>query len=150
MSAPPQGNLRAARKPPLQRSAWCQNTVPTRTIGMSSDPRESNREQGDLAVATRHRTKRPTRYSVVLHNDDYTTMEFVVGVLMRFFAKSETEATQIMLEVHHKGRGVAGTYLRDIAESKVDQVERYARENGHPLKLTAEPLQDADAPGGVS
>jgi len=83
--------------------------------------------------------RRASRYRVVFYNDDYTTMEFVVETLMQFFAKSEVEATRIMLEVHHKGRGVAGTYIRDVAESKVDQVEAYARAHGHPLKCTAEP-----------
>ena len=83
--------------------------------------------------------RRASRYRVVFHNDDYTTMEFVVETLMMFFAKSEVEATRIMLEVHHKGRGVAGTYVRDVAESKVDQVQEHARAHGHPLKCTAEP-----------
>jgi len=90
--------------------------------------------------------KRPVRYNVVLFNDDYTTMEFVVESLMQFFAKSEVEATRIMLEVHHKGRGVAGTYVRDIAESKADQVESHARTNGHPLKCTAEPAETTSVP----
>jgi len=85
--------------------------------------------------------KRPVRYNVVLYNDDYTTMEFVVEALIQFFAKSEVEATRIMLEVHHKGRGVAGTYVRDVAESKADQVEAHARNHGHPLKCTAEPAE---------
>ncbi len=86
--------------------------------------------------------RRATRYRVIFHNDDYTTMEFVVEVLMRFFAKSEVEATRIMLEVHHKGRGVAGVYVRDVAESKADLVQEYARSNGHPLKCTAEPVDE--------
>ena len=75
----------------------------------------------------------------MFHNDDYTTREFVVTVLMKFFNKTETEATHIMLTVHFKGRGVAGIYARDIAESKVDQVHRYAEAQGYPLRLTAEP-----------
>ena len=90
--------------------------------------------------------RRPVRYSVILYNDDYTTMEFVVETLIHFFAKSEVDATRVMLEVHHKGRGVAGTYIRDIAESKADQVEAHARANGHPLKCTAEPAETTSSP----
>ena len=78
-------------------------------------------------------------WNVVFHNDDYTTMEFVVHMLMKHFGKSVGEATQVMLEVHHKGAGRAGRYTRDIAESKVDAVMTEARESGMPLKLTAEP-----------
>jgi ATP-dependent Clp protease adaptor protein ClpS len=81
-----------------------------------------------------------------LHNDDYTTMEFVVEVLMEFFGKTETEATRVMLEVHHKGQGVAGTYVRDIAETKAEMVVAHARAHGHPLKCTAEPTGDAETP----
>lgn len=90
--------------------------------------------------------KRPARYNVVLYNDDYTTMEFVVESLIQFFAKTEVEATRIMLEVHHKGRGIAGTYIRDVAESKADQVEAHARAHGHPLKCTAEPTETREGP----
>lgn len=97
-------------------------------------------EQDDgLALAAKPRAKSPRRFDVVFHNDDYTTMEFVVEALIRFFHKTETEATQIMLTVHHKGHGVAGTYTRDVAETKAAQVSEFAREHGHPLKCTAEP-----------
>jgi len=86
-----------------------------------------------------HELREPRRFKVLIHNDDYTSMEFVVLVLSRFFGRTETEATRIMLEVHHKGSGVAGVYTRDVAESKVEQVEEFARENGFPLKCSAEP-----------
>jgi ATP-dependent Clp protease adaptor protein ClpS len=76
---------------------------------------------------------------VVFHNDDYTTMEFVVHVLMKFFSKTETESTHIMLNVHHKGFGVVDVFPRDIAETKATQVTEYARAHGHPLRVTAEP-----------
>jgi len=83
--------------------------------------------------------KKPRLWKVILHNDDYTTMEFVVLVLMKFFHKSETEATHIMLSVHHKGHGVAGVFTKDVAETKVAQVTDYAKEQGMPLRLSVEP-----------
>jgi ATP-dependent Clp protease adaptor protein ClpS len=76
---------------------------------------------------------------VLFHNDDFTTMEFVVEVLQRFFHKTETEALHIMLTVHKKGRAVAGVYSRDVAETKVAEVMGHARDRGYPLLLTAEP-----------
>jgi ATP-dependent Clp protease adaptor protein ClpS len=104
-------------------------------------PHDHGEIESDDQVQVQHERapRQASRYRVVFFNDDYTTMEFVVETLMQFFAKSEVEATRIMLEVHHKGRGVAGTYVRDVAESKVDQVEAHARAHGHPLKCTAEP-----------
>lgn len=81
----------------------------------------------------------PKMYRVVLHNDDYTTMEFVVEVLMRVFAKPAAEATKIMLDVHNKGRGTVGIYTYDIATSKIDQVHKLAREHEFPLRCTCEP-----------
>lgn len=95
--------------------------------------------QDDVGLAERPSTRKPRRYQVVLHNDDYTTQEFVVHVLVKFFHKGVTEATQIMLHVHHKGFGIVGVFTRDVAESKAEQVMAYAVENGHPLKCTAEP-----------
>jgi ATP-dependent Clp protease adaptor protein ClpS len=106
---------------------------------MPSDPREREDRQGDVATERRAKLEKVRRYKVIFHNDNYTTMEFVVVVLMKFFHKSETEATHIMLSVHHKGHGVAGLYTKDVAESKVDQVHSYAKEHGMPLRLTAEP-----------
>jgi len=94
---------------------------------------------GELQVVERRQTQSPRRYNVVLHNDDYTTMQFVIDVLVRFFHKDPTEATRIMLHVHHKGFGVVGSFTRDVAETKASQVVSYAREHGHPLKATAEP-----------
>lgn len=77
-------------------------------------------------------------YKVLIHNDDYTTMEFVVDVLMHVFRKSVQEATRIMLNVHKLGIGVCGVYTFEVAETKVETVIRMARENGHPLKCTME------------
>jgi ATP-dependent Clp protease adaptor protein ClpS len=99
----------------------------------------SGRTERDERTITRDRVKRPRRWKVVMHNDDYTTMEFVLEMLVRHFNKTSTEATHIMLQVHYKGIGVAGVYTRDVAESKVAAVLRDAKENGHPLKLTTEP-----------
>ncbi|NEN75436.1 ATP-dependent Clp protease adapter ClpS [Pelistega sp. NLN82] len=87
---------------------------------------------------THHQTrlKPPTPYAVVLLNDDYTPMDFVVDVLKLFFNKTEDEATVIMLEVHYKGKGVCGIYTKDIAATKVSQVNQYAREHEYPLMCT--------------
>jgi ATP-dependent Clp protease adaptor protein ClpS len=93
----------------------------------------------ETVVEKRPKTKKPRLWKVVLHNDDYTTMEFVVSVLMKHFRKSLAEATQIMLQVHHKGAGVAGVYPRDVAESKAAVVMDEAEQQGMPLKLTTEP-----------
>ncbi|MFP4560691.1 MAG: ATP-dependent Clp protease adapter ClpS [Thiohalorhabdus sp.] len=81
---------------------------------------------------------RPSLYKVLLLNDDFTPMEFVVEVLQRFFGKDRETATRIMLQVHHHGKGVCGVYPYDIAETKVNQVVDYARSNEHPLQCTME------------
>lgn len=106
---------------------------------MASDPNDQPQNEGGVATERKEKVEKAKRYMVLFHNDDYTTMEFVVHVLMKFFHKSETEATHIMLSVHHKGHGVAGVYTKDIAETKVAQVQDYAKEHGMPLRLTAEP-----------
>jgi ATP-dependent Clp protease adaptor protein ClpS len=93
----------------------------------------------DVEVEERQRTQTPKRYKVIFHNDDYTTMEYVIEVLRRFFHKTETEALHIMLTVHRKGKAIAGIYPRDIAETKVAEVMHDARDRGHPLLLTTEP-----------
>lgn len=100
---------------------------------VGGDPR---RHEEDVVTEERPRTRRPPRYRVLLHNDDFTTMEFVVEVLVRHFRKPAPEATQIMLEVHHRGVGVAGVYTREIAETKIAKVSAEARERGFPLLLT--------------
>lgn len=102
-------------------------------------PKGQDRDESGVLLAPRQKAKRPTLYNVVLHNDDYTTQELVVDVLRLFFHKTDADAQTIMLNVHSKGRGVAGTYTKDLAESKVAQVTDYARTHGAPLKLTAEP-----------
>ena len=99
------------------------------------------REDSDtgVLVETRRKLKRPRLYNVVMHNDDYTTQEFVVHVLVQYFRKDPTEAMHLMLKVHTTGKAIAGVYTRDEAETKVALVTDYAKENGHPLMLTSEP-----------
>lgn len=92
----------------------------------------------DTATETKPKVQRPPMYKVVMLNDDYTTMEFVVHVLQKFFQKSFDEATQIMLHVHHKGAGVCGLYPFEIAETKIAQVTTYARKNDYPLQCNLE------------
>lgn len=99
----------------------------------------------DVAIETaRPRLKRPPLYRVLLLNDDYTTMEFVVKVLQSIFSHSEEKAAQIMMHVHQKGAGICGIYTREIAESKVEQVLAYAQQNEHPLQCTMEPDTDSE------
>ena len=88
---------------------------------------------------TRAKVRLPPRYKVVLVNDDYTPMDFVVHVLENFFQKPREEATRIMLEVHHGGRGVCGVYDKEFAETRVTQVNDYARDQDHPLLCEMEP-----------
>ncbi|MBM3539354.1 MAG: ATP-dependent Clp protease adapter ClpS [Alphaproteobacteria bacterium] len=91
-----------------------------------------------VSVQTRTKTKRPSMYKVLMLNDDYTPMEFVVHVLERFFSKNREEATQVMLHVHRRGVGVCGVYTYEVAETKVNQVTEFARRNQHPLRCTLE------------
>jgi ATP-dependent Clp protease adaptor protein ClpS len=91
-----------------------------------------------VATKTKPKTKKPSMYRVLLLNDDYTPMEFVVHVLERYFNKDAQEATQIMLHVHQKGIGVCGIFPFEIAETKVVQVTDLARKNQHPLQCTME------------
>ena len=104
-------------------------------------PEDSWDEQGDAATeeATEQKVDKPRMYKVLLHNDNYTTMEFVIYVLTSIFRHSESSATRIMLAVHMQGVGVAGIYQREIAEMKVDRVVQLAREAQYPLQSTMEP-----------
>lgn len=102
--------------------------------------------EGSTAVMTRSesRVKRPKIYNVFLINDDFTPMEFVVDILQRHFNKDHATATEIMLNVHKKGRGLCGRYPRDIAETKVAVVTEEAKHNGFPLKCFLEPDGEAN------
>jgi ATP-dependent Clp protease adaptor protein ClpS len=98
-------------------------------------------EEGGVAAEqeTKQKIDKPPMYNVLLHNDNYTTMEFVVMVLVTVFRKPESEAMRIMLDVHYKGISIAGTYPRDVAESKIQRAMQMAREAEFPFLLTMEP-----------
>lgn len=101
--------------------------------------------EGDLAVEeTQPATKKPSMYTVVIMNDDYTPMEFVVHVLERFFHFDREKATQLMLMVHTKGKAPCGVYTRDVAETKAAQVNQYSRDSEHPLMCEIEVVGDQD------
>jgi len=101
------------------------------------DGSEDGMERG-VATKTRDKTKKPSMYRVLLMNDDYTPMEFVISILMGIFKKSQEEATQVMLNVHQTGIGTCGVYTFEVAETKVAQVMDAAKRNQHPLQCTLE------------
>jgi ATP-dependent Clp protease adaptor protein ClpS len=105
---------------------------------MSTQDPSQQQDSGLSTEEARPKLKRPPMFKVLLLNDDYTPMEFVVQVLETFFALSRDKATQIMLHVHTRGVGVCGVFTRDIAETKVAQVNDYARNHQHPLMCTME------------
>ena len=105
---------------------------------MSKDNDENDEIDGNTKLATKPKTKIPSLYRVLMMNDDYTPMEFVIEVLEKFFGKRQDEATQIMLHVHQKGIGVCGVYTYEIAETKAVQVTNYARKYEHPLQMQLE------------
>ena len=104
-----------------------------------SDYPEPWHDDGLAVEPAKPKLKRPPMFRVVLLNDDYTTMEFVIDVLTNIFNHSAEKAREIMLHVHQKGAGVCGVYTREIAESKVEQVIQYAQSEKHPLQCTMEP-----------
>ncbi|MFN7132111.1 MAG: ATP-dependent Clp protease adaptor ClpS [Myxococcales bacterium] len=106
-----------------------------------TEKKRHEQEEGGVAVEseTKKKTRRPRLFKVLLHNDNYTTMEFVVAVLITVFNKSESDAIAIMLHVHTRGVGVAGLFPHDVAEAKVNKVLALAREAGYPLLCTMEP-----------
>ncbi|MFQ5513782.1 MAG: ATP-dependent Clp protease adaptor ClpS [Myxococcota bacterium] len=101
--------------------------------------RPGSAPEEEFAVEERERVARPQRFRVVLYNDDYTPMEFVVVLLERLFGKGPAEATRLMLQIHRSGQGVAGVYVLEIAETKVVAVHRMAEERGYPLRAGLEP-----------
>lgn len=103
---------------------------------------ETHEDDGDTVILTAPpEFKRPPMYAVFLMNDDYTPMDFVIEILQEKFAMNLDQATQVMLTVHYEGKGIAGVYPRDIAETKANQVNNYARSQGHPLLCQIEPQE---------
>lgn len=109
--------------------------------GHPGRPGNEGQTGGAVKERTRGETREPTLYSVVLLNDDYTPMQFVIEILETLFQKSPAEAYRIMMHVHTNGRGVAGIYPWEVAETKVDTVLTFAREAGHPLQATIEDVK---------
>jgi ATP-dependent Clp protease adaptor protein ClpS len=116
-------------------------------FGAAKSPRADMSENGKrgeegpgtgVVVKSKPKTKKPAMYRVLMLNDDYTPMEFVVHILERFFNKNRQEATRIMLHVHNRGVGVCGVYTYEVAETKVTQVMDFARQHQHPLQCTLE------------
>lgn len=97
-----------------------------------------SKREGSVSTKERIETKEPSQYKVLLHNDDYTTMEFVVAILENVFRKSNSEAMRIMLNVHHEGVGIAGVYTKEIGETKVSVVHELAEKNNFPLRCSLE------------
>ncbi len=121
------------RDPILRRPAG-------KSTSMSDNDKRGGAEGPNVGTVTKTRpkTKKPALYKVLMLNDDYTPMEFVVHVLERFFQKTREEATRIMLHVHRRGVGVCGVFTYEVAETKVTQVMDLARQNQHPLQCTIE------------
>jgi ATP-dependent Clp protease adaptor protein ClpS len=110
-----------------------------RRPGMSGNGRNGEEGPGTgVIVKAKPKTKKPAMYKVLMLNDDYTPMEFVVHILERFFNKNRQEATRIMLHVHRRGVGICGVYTYEVAETKVTQVMDFARQHQHPLQCTLE------------
>jgi ATP-dependent Clp protease adaptor protein ClpS len=112
--------------------------APITCTGKENPPDNGDDPKSGLVTKTKPKTKRPSLYKVLLLNDDYTPMDFVVLVLERFFNKSREDATRIMLHVHQKGVGICGVYTYEIAETKVARVMNFSRQNQHPLQCTME------------
>ena len=108
------------------------------SVGMADGVRKEGQAGGAVKEEVLEKTKEPTLYSVVLLNDDYTPMQFVIEILETLFQKSPAEAYRIMMQVHVNGRGVGGVYPWEVAETKVDTLSSRAREAGHPLQATVE------------
>ena len=112
-------------------------TLPTHAMS-GTERRDPDHAHGTVVEAERPQLARPPLYTVLLLNDDYTPMDFVVEVLQTFFAMNREQATQVMLHVHQQGVGVCGVFSYEVAETKVNQVMDFARQNQHPLQCTLE------------
>ena len=124
---------------PIVRMKFMATKIPQKTPAPKVLPPE---EGGSVVLERRtQKTKPPQMYQVVMLNDDYTPMEFVVVVIQEFFSKDRETATQIMLKIHLDGRGICGVYSKDVAATKVDQVLEAAKQSGHPLQCVSEPIE---------
>lgn len=125
---------------PIPTARWPRRVIDQPAMGDDADKGSDDDDNTNLGIATKTRakTKKPSPYKVLILNDDYTPMEFVVLVLKRFFNMDIDEATRVMLHVHQKGVGVCGTFSYEVAETKVTQVMDFARKNEHPLQCTLE------------
>ncbi len=103
-----------------------------------------NERDSSLLTRERVKPKKPRRYLVIMHNDHFTTMEFVVSVLVSVFSMPEQKAVATMLDIHQKGAGKCGVFAREIAETKISQVHAKAEQAGYPLRCTMEPLEEND------
>ena len=124
----------------LSSISYPANSPITARAGMSDNGKRGGEEGPGtgVIVKAKPKTKKPAMYKVLMLNDDYTPMEFVVHILQRFFNKNQQEATRIMLHVHKRGVGVCGVYTYEVAETKVTQVMDFARQHQHPLQCTLE------------
>ena len=111
-------------------------------LSINSEDYESN--SSSLVKLEEPKLKKPSLYRVILLNDDYTPMEFVIYVLQTFFRYDKEKATQIMLAVHTKGKGVCGIYTKEVAETKSNQINNFAKQNEHPLVSDIEPIDEED------
>ena len=117
---------------------WLGSAKITGMANTGNNEDENGRDGGLAVEESKPKLKQPPMYKVILLNDDYTPMEFVVEVLTKFFRLEREQAVQVMLHVHTRGQGVCGTFTRDVAETKVAVVNEFSREHQHPLKCTME------------
>ena len=120
------------------RAGVAMETTPRVLMSKKKNDGDDGDMRGGIVTKTEPKTKRPSLYKVLLLNDDYTPMDFVVFVLERFFNKQHDEANRIMMHVHQKGVGICGVYTYEVAETKVAQVMNFARQHQHPLQCTME------------
>jgi ATP-dependent Clp protease adaptor protein ClpS len=136
-----QFNLRQRREWPLDRMVFMASKIPT-PVPVAPKTRTKDDDGGSVVLERRtQKTKPPQMYQVIMLNDDYTPMEFVVVVIQEFFNKDRETATQIMLKIHLDGKAICGVYSRDVAATKVEQVQEAARQAGHPLQCVSEPVE---------
>ena len=113
-------------------------------IKLSNNSEDYESNSSSLVKLEEPKLKKPSLYRVILLNDDYTPMEFVIYVLQTFFSYDKEKATQIMLAVHTKGKGVCGIYTKEVAETKSNQINNFAKQNEHPLVSDIEPIDEED------